>query len=65
MISRLTVRGTYEPPLGKLGRQLNETVMQGVADGTVKDLAESIAKQIDAAVSAHTREDGAEPEPRG
>ena len=53
--SRLTVSGMYEPPLGKLGKQLDETVMQGVADATVKELAESIAKRLDAAVSAHAK----------
>lgn len=51
-VSRLTVSGMYEPPLGKLGKQLEETVMQGIADATVKELAEAIAKRIDAAVSA-------------
>jgi hypothetical protein len=53
--SRLTVSGMYEPPLGALGKQLNETVMQGVADATVKELAESIAKRLDAAVSAQSK----------
>jgi hypothetical protein len=54
-VSRLTVSGMYEPPLGKLGKQLDATVMQGTADGTVKELAESIAQRIDAAVSAHAK----------
>ena len=54
-VSRLTVSGMYEPPLGKLGKQLNETVMQGVADATVKELAEAIAKRLDAAVSAQAK----------
>lgn len=54
-VSRLTVSGMYEPPLGKLGKQLNATVMQGVADATVKELAESIAKRLDAAVSAQAK----------
>jgi hypothetical protein len=54
-VSRLTVSGMYEPPLGRLGQQLNETVMQGVADATVKELAESIARRIDAAVSAQAK----------
>lgn len=49
-VSRLTVSGMYEPPLGKVGQQLDGTLMQGVADSTVKELAESIAKRIDAAV---------------
>jgi hypothetical protein len=51
-VSRLTVSGMYEPPMGKVGQQLDETLMQGVADATVKELAESIAKRIDAAVTA-------------
>ena len=54
-VSRLTVSGMYEPPLGKLGDQLNETLMQGVAAATVKELAESIAKRLDAAVSAQSK----------
>ena len=54
-VSRLTVSGMYEPPLGKVGRGLDETVMQGVADATVKELAESIAKRLDAAVSARAK----------
>src|SRR5450756_2905981 len=54
-VSRLTVSGMYEPPLGKLGKQLDETVMQGIADATVKELAEAIAKRIETAVSAQAR----------
>ena len=54
-VSRLTVSGMYEPPLGKLGKQLNETVMQGVADATVKELAEAIAKRLGAAVSTKAK----------
>jgi hypothetical protein len=54
-VTRLTVSGMYEPPLGKVGEQLNETVMHGVADATVKELAESIAKRLDAAVSAQAK----------
>jgi hypothetical protein len=54
-VTRLTVSGMYEPPLGKLGKGLDETVMQGVADATVKELAEAIAKRLDAAVSAQLK----------
>ncbi len=54
-VSRLTVSGMYETPLGKLGTQLDETVMQGIADATVKELAESIAKRIEGAVSARAK----------
>jgi len=51
-VSRLTVSGMYEPPLGKVGQQLDETLMKGIAGATVKELAEAIAKLIDAAVLA-------------
>jgi len=57
-ISRLTVSGMYEPPLGKLGRQLDKTLMQGIADTTIKELAESIAQRIDTAASAHAKSQG-------
>ena len=53
-VSRLTVSGMYQPPLGKLGEQLDETLMQGIAEATVKELAEAIAKRIEKAVSAQS-----------
>ncbi len=45
-VTRLNVSGMYEPPLGKLGQQLDDAVMHKVAEATVKDLAESIAKRL-------------------
>jgi len=45
--TRVTVSGMFQPPLGKLGEQLHQTVMHGVAQGTVKELAEAIAKRIE------------------
>ena len=54
-VTRLTVSGMYEPPLGKLGKGLNETLMQGVAGTTVKELAEAIGKRLGAAVSTQAR----------
>jgi hypothetical protein len=50
--TELTVCGTYEPPLGQLGRQLDEAFMGKVAQRTVIDLAGSIAKRLSAAASA-------------
>jgi len=46
-VTRLTVSGVYQPPLGKIGEQLNEVLMHNVAEGTVKELAESIAQRVD------------------
>ncbi|HET7421858.1 MAG TPA: hypothetical protein VFL27_15870 [Candidatus Dormibacteraeota bacterium] len=45
--TRLTVSGMYEPPLGKLGEQLDRALMHNVAEGTVKELAETIAKRLE------------------
>ena len=50
-VTRLNVSGMYEPPLGKLGRHLDEAVMHKVAEATVKDLAESIAKKLSGAAA--------------
>jgi len=44
--TRLTVSGMYEPPLGRLGEELDKALMHNVAEGTVKELAESIAKKL-------------------
>jgi hypothetical protein len=46
-VTRLTVSGMYEPPLGRVGRQLDEALMHKVAEATVQELAESIAKRLD------------------
>ena len=44
--TRLTVSGMYEPPLGRLGDELDRALMHRVAEGTVKELAETIAKKL-------------------
>jgi hypothetical protein len=44
--TRLTVSGMYEPPLGRIGALLDDALMHNVADGTVKELTESIARQL-------------------
>ena len=49
--TRLTVSGMYQPPLGRLGRQLDEAVMHGVAEGPVRELAETIARRLGAPAS--------------
>jgi hypothetical protein len=53
--TKLTVCGMYEPPLGPLGRQLDNAFMHTVAEATVNDLALSIAERLDAAVSSRAR----------
>ena len=44
--TRLTVSGMYEPPLGRIGQELDTALMHRVAEGTVKELAETIAKKL-------------------
>src|SRR5438270_12690731 len=44
--TRLTVSGLYEPPLGRLGALIDDAIMHGVADATVRELTESIAEQL-------------------
>jgi hypothetical protein len=48
--TRLTVSGMYEPPLGRVGEELDQAVMHNVAEGTVKELAELIAERLQKAV---------------
>jgi hypothetical protein len=48
--TRLTVSGMYEPPLGRVGKQLDSAVMHSVAEATVKELAESIAERLEGSI---------------
>jgi hypothetical protein len=45
-VTRLTVCGMYQPPLGSLGKHFDDALMHRVADATVKELAESIAERL-------------------
>ena len=45
-VTRLTVCGMYQPPLGRLGKHFDDALMHRVADATVKELAESIAERL-------------------
>jgi len=44
--TKLAVSGMYEPPLGRVGEDLNSALLHSVADLTVKELAESIAVRL-------------------
>ena len=45
-LTRLTLSGMYEPPLGRLGGLIDDAVMHSVAEATVREVAESIARQL-------------------
>ena len=49
--TKVTVSGAYRPPLGRLGEELNEAVMHGIAEKTVEELAGSIGRRLDRAVA--------------
>jgi hypothetical protein len=53
-VTRLTVSGMYQPPLGSLGKHIDDAFMHRVADATVKDLAESISERLQALVRSAT-----------
>lgn len=50
-VTRMAVSGMYQPPLGGLGQHLDDAFMHWVAEATVKDLAESIAKRLDSTLA--------------
>ena len=58
-MTRLTVSGMYQPPLGSLGRQLDQALMHNVATATVNELAEAIATRLEKAL--HQGSPGARP----
>jgi hypothetical protein len=45
-LTRLTVSGMYEPPLGRLGALIDDAIMHSVAEATVRELTESIATHL-------------------
>jgi len=45
-VTRLTLSGMYEPPLGRLGALIDEALMHSVAEATVREVTESMARQL-------------------
>lgn len=57
-VTRLTLSGMYEPPLGKLGGLIDEALMHSVADATVREVAESVARQLGEIVDSERPAEG-------
>ncbi len=57
-LTRLTLSGMYEPPLGKLGGLIDDTVMHSVAEATVREVAESIARQLGTVIKSDESDKG-------
>jgi hypothetical protein len=49
-ITRVTVSGMYEPPLGRVGKELDDALMHRVAEATVKELADSIGQMLESSL---------------
>ncbi|HXC79756.1 MAG TPA: SRPBCC family protein [Candidatus Acidoferrum sp.] len=49
----LTVYGSYDPPPERIGADLGESLIRQVAEANVKEVAESIARRLDAAAAAY------------
>ena len=44
--SKLWLGGSYQPPLGALGREIDAAVMHNVAEATIKEFVESVAARL-------------------
>jgi hypothetical protein len=44
--SRLSLAGTYQPPLGALGREIDGSALHGVAEATLKDFVEGVGGRL-------------------
>jgi hypothetical protein len=44
--SRLTLKATYQPPLGRLGQAIDEAAMHAAARATVKDFVDSMLARL-------------------
>ena len=44
--TKLSLQGTYEPPLGPLGRAIDRTVLKNVAESTVQDWVDRVAVAV-------------------
>jgi hypothetical protein len=45
----------YEPPFGRFGKHLDDALMHRVAEATVRELADSIAKRLETARPSRQR----------
>jgi hypothetical protein len=44
--STLWMGATYQPPLGGLGKEIDEVVMHNVAEATIRDFVETVATRL-------------------
>lgn len=44
--TKLSLEGTYEPPLGPIGRAVDRTILKNVAESTVQDWVDRVAAAV-------------------
>jgi hypothetical protein len=50
-LTQLSLNGRYQPPLGLLGRTIDKALLFRVAEATIKDFVDRLARAIEAAVT--------------
>lgn len=51
-LTQLSLNGRYQPPLGPVGRTIDKALLSRVAEATIKDFVDRLARAIEAVVSA-------------
>jgi hypothetical protein len=51
-ITQLSFSGRYQPPLGLVGRTIDKALLSRLAEATIKDFVDRLARVLEAAVSA-------------
>lgn len=49
-LTQLSLSGRYQPPLGLVGRTIDKALLSRVAEATIKDFVDRLARAIEAAV---------------
>jgi len=50
-LTQLSLSGRYQPPLGLIGRTIDKALLSRVAEATIKDFVDRLARALEAAVS--------------
>jgi hypothetical protein len=49
------LKANYAPPLGRLGRLVDRTLLRGIAQATVKDFVERLAQALDVQIRSSSQ----------
>lgn len=50
-LTQLSLSGRYQPPLGPVGRTIDKALLSRIAEATIKDFVDRLARAIEAAVT--------------